>query len=95
MNRGRYDILLDNYSKSVELFKSHGIDLDHLCSNTVGILSGKPNHYKLLFKIDKPLQTKKIVAPVSELLELLIKSSHIFLIESGSGCRLLKSPRHS
>jgi hypothetical protein len=47
---------LDNYSKSVELFNSFGIDLDDLCSNNVGILSGKPNHYKLLFKIDKPLK---------------------------------------
>jgi hypothetical protein len=55
-----FDVLdLDNYSKSVELFKSHGIDLEDLCSRNVGILSGKLNHYKLLFKIDKPLQTKK------------------------------------
>jgi hypothetical protein len=72
---GTCSVDLDDYAKCVEIFNARGIDLNALCINNVGILSGKSNHYKLLFKLDKPLQTKKILIDKNTILELRCMTS--------------------
>jgi hypothetical protein len=72
---GTCSVDLDDFTKCVEIFNARCIDLNVLCINNVGILSGKPNHYKLLFKLDKPLQTKKIVIDKNTILELRCMTS--------------------
>jgi hypothetical protein len=72
---GTCSVDLDDFAKCVEIFNARGIDLNALCINNVGILSGKPNHYKLLFKLDKPLQTKKIIIDKNTILEFRCMTS--------------------
>lgn len=57
---------IDNLEMSVAYLKTHGIDLNVLLSapDAVMISSGKPNRAKLLYRLDTPLVSKKIVEKI-------------------------------
>jgi hypothetical protein len=53
---------IDNMAEARPFLAQHGIDLDALLNarNAVQIVSGRPNRAKLLYRLDKPLVSKKL-----------------------------------
>jgi len=69
---GTCSLDVDDYDQTRTVLAGHGVDLDALFTapDAVGIVSGVPGHAKLLYRLDAPMPTKKVISNDASVFEL-------------------------